>query len=65
MPWPPVRLCKTGCVPFEDEDISTLYKKIVNGDFMIPESLSSDLQDLLSRMISVDPRLRIDMEGIK
>jgi len=52
-------------VPFEDENIGELYKKIVSGDYLLPSGLSPGLKDLIARMLQVDPRARIDMAGIK
>lgn len=52
-------------MPFEDENIGELYKKIVSGDYLLPSGLSHGLKDLITRMLQVDPRARIDMASIK
>ena len=54
-----------GCLPFDDDDIQCLYKKILIGEFVIPSSLSSEAIDLLKKILEVDPKKRITLSGIK
>lgn len=54
-----------GQVPFEDEDISMLYSKIMFGDYEMPEDLSSGLEDLLMSMLETNPVRRPDFEGLE
>lgn len=54
-----------GTLPFDDEHIPTLFKKIKAGYFHLPESLSLGVRDLLRRMITVDPIKRATIEEIR
>ncbi|CAH8630348.1 unnamed protein product [Schistosoma curassoni] len=54
-----------GTLPFDDEHIPTLFKKIKAGYFHLPETLSSGVRDLLRRMITVDPIKRATIEEIR
>ena len=42
-----------GSLPFDDKNVSMLFKKIKNGQFYIPNHLSSEVVDLLSKMLQV------------
>ena len=53
-----------GYLPFDDPKNETLYKKIVQGKFIVPKYLSADAQDLLNRMLIGDPKERIRIEQI-
>ncbi|KAA3677245.1 5'-AMP-activated protein kinase, catalytic alpha subunit [Paragonimus westermani] len=54
-----------GTLPFDDEHIPTLFKKIKAGYFHLPETLSSGVRDLLRRMITVDPIKRATIDEIR
>jgi 5'-AMP-activated protein kinase catalytic alpha subunit len=54
-----------GFLPFEDPNTSNLYKKILKGEFKISKSLSSDAQDLLPRILNVDPDKRYQISEIR
>ena len=56
----------TGGLPFDDPDIKKLLAKVKNGAYVIPgrEICSNQCQDLLSRMLTVDPTQRIQMKDI-
>ena len=58
-----VMLC--GFLPFNDEKNDILYKKIVKGEFFLPKFLSQNAKDLISKILSVDPDLRINIIDIK
>ncbi|KAI7907674.1 kinase-like domain-containing protein [Cokeromyces recurvatus] len=58
-----VMLC--GRLPFDDEYIPTLFKKINGGIFTMPSYLSSDTKALLTSMLVVDPLKRITIQGIR
>ena len=48
-----------GHLPFDDEDLSCLYKKILAGKFEITSSLvSQEARDLLHGIIEKDPKKR-------
>ncbi|KAH9830424.1 snf 1 [Rhodofomes roseus] len=57
-----VMLC--GRLPFEDEDVQSLFTKISQGVYTMPHYLSPDAQDLISRMLAVDPVKRITVPEI-
>lgn len=48
-----------GYLPFCDPDISSLYKKILVGNFKFPAWISEEAKDLISKMLVVNPSKRI------
>eukprot|EP00794_Sanderia_malayensis_P008006 gene8006-8865_t len=54
-----------GSLPFDDEHIPTLFKKIKSGYFSIPPHLSSLPSSLVTSMLQVDPMKRATMDFIK
>jgi len=54
----------TGNLPFDDENIRRLLSKVKTGVYYMPEYLSSDAKNLISRMLVVDPVKRIKMSEI-
>ncbi|KAJ9101974.1 hypothetical protein QFC20_005123 [Naganishia adeliensis] len=58
-----VMLC--GRLPFDDEYIPNLFKKINGGVYTLPSHLSPDAKHLLSRMLVVDPVKRITIPQIR
>ncbi|WWD21907.1 hypothetical protein CI109_106395 [Kwoniella shandongensis] len=58
-----VLLC--GKLPFDDEHIPTLFKKIENGVFHIPSHVSEPARHLLKRMLEVDPLKRATIAEIR
>jgi len=54
-----------GYLPFEDPDTSKLYKKIMAGNYSIPNFLSADAKDLVSKILNIDPETRLDIEQIR
>ena len=57
-----VMLC--GRLPFDDELIPALFKKISNGVYTIPHDLSPGAKHLLTRMLVVNPLNRITVKEI-
>lgn len=57
-----VMLC--GRLPFDDEFIPALFKKISNGVFVLPSHLSQGARHLLKRMLVVNPLDRITVREI-
>lgn len=57
-----VMLC--GRLPFDDEFIPALFKKISNGVYTIPNYLSQGAKNLLTRMLVVNPLNRITIHEI-
>ena len=54
-----------GYLPFEDKNNDKLYKKILNGKFELPSRLSNDCKDLIKKILTVNPKKRIGIDGIK
>lgn len=55
----------TGSLPFFDENVMELYRKIYRGKFKCPSWISPDLEDLLSRLMDTNPETRISIEEIE
>lgn len=54
-----------GTLPFDDEHVPTLFRKIKSGIFPIPEYLNKSVVNLLCQMLQVDPLKRATIEEIK
>lgn len=54
-----------GTLPFDDEHVPTLFRKIKTGVFPIPEYLNKTVVSLLCQMLQVDPLKRANIEEIK
>jgi len=54
-----------GTLPFDDEHVPTLFRKIKSGVFPIPEYLNKSVVSLLTSMLQVDPLKRATIEDIK
>ena len=54
-----------GRLPFDDEYIPTLFRKIAAGHFYLPPYLSSGAQRLIKRMLVVSPVQRITVAEIR
>ena len=54
-----------GCLPFEDQNTSQLYKKILSGEFQIPDFLSPEAKNILKKILITDPDKRADFEILK
>ncbi|KAH7279953.1 hypothetical protein KP509_37G045000 [Ceratopteris richardii] len=54
-----------GSLPFDDENIPNLFKKIKDGIYTLPSHLSAGAKDLILRMLLVDPLKRITIPEIK
>lgn len=52
-------------LPFDDEYIPTLFKKIQSGTFAMPPYISSGAARLIKRMLQVSPVTRITIEEIR
>ncbi|KAL6453233.1 YPK2 Serine/threonine-protein kinase YPK2/YKR2 [Candida maltosa Xu316] len=51
----------TGLPPFYDDDVPTMYKKILQNPLRFPSFLEgTDAQDLLIKLLQKDPSLRLD-----
>lgn len=54
-----------GTLPFDDEHVPTLFRKIKSGIFPIPEYLNKSVVSMLCHMLQVDPMKRATIEDIK
>ncbi|CAI5523665.1 unnamed protein product [Closterium sp. Naga37s-1] len=54
-----------GSLPFDDENIPNLFKKIKGGIYALPHHLSAGARDLIPRMLLVDPMKRITIPEIR
>ncbi|KAH6799093.1 SNF1 kinase-like protein 10 [Perilla frutescens var. frutescens] len=54
-----------GALPFDDENIPNLFKKIKSGLYTLPSHLSSGARELIPRMLVVDPMKRITTREIR
>ncbi|CAK90615.1 unnamed protein product (macronuclear) [Paramecium tetraurelia] len=56
--------CLCGYLPFEDQNTSALYQKILGGTYQMPSHLSRDAQSMISGILTVDPQKRFTIEDI-
>ncbi|XP_061358095.1 SNF1-related protein kinase catalytic subunit alpha KIN10-like [Gastrolobium bilobum] len=54
-----------GTLPFDDENIPNLFKKIKGGIYTLPSHLSPSARDLIPRMLVVDPMKRMTIPEIR
>lgn len=54
-----------GSLPFDDENIPNLFKKIKGGIYTLPGHLSLGARDLIHRMLVVDPMKRVTIPEIR
>lgn len=54
-----------GTLPFDDESIPYLFRKIKGGLYVLPAYLSDYAKDLISKMLITDSLKRITVEGIR
>ncbi|EDV23017.1 uncharacterized protein TRIADDRAFT_37919 [Trichoplax adhaerens] len=54
-----------GSLPFDDEHVPTLFRKIKSGIYSVPSHLSRAATDLLSIMLQVDPLKRAGIQRIR
>ncbi|XP_033607919.1 5'-AMP-activated protein kinase catalytic subunit alpha-2 isoform X2 [Cryptotermes secundus] len=54
-----------GTLPFDDEHVPTLFRKIKSGVFPIPEYLNKTVVSMLCHMLQIDPMKRATIEDIK
>ncbi|KAJ7978925.1 Non-specific serine/threonine protein kinase [Quillaja saponaria] len=55
----------TGCLPFDETDLPTLYKKINAADFSCPVWLSAGAKSLIHKVLDPNPKSRIGIKVIK
>ncbi|XP_024367043.1 SNF1-related protein kinase catalytic subunit alpha KIN10 isoform X3 [Physcomitrium patens] len=54
-----------GSLPFDDENIPNLFRKIKGGIYTLPSHLSPGARDLIPRMLLVDPMKRVTIPEIR
>lgn len=54
-----------GTLPFDDESIPYLFRKIKGGIYILPSYLSDTSKDLISKMLVTDPLKRINIDEIR
>lgn len=54
-----------GCLPFEDNDTSKLYQKILAGQYKIPKHLSEEAKSFLGKILNVNPEKRLNISEMK
>ncbi|KAK7100909.1 5'-AMP-activated protein kinase catalytic subunit alpha-2-like isoform X2 [Littorina saxatilis] len=54
-----------GTLPFDDEHVPTLFRKIKSGIFAIPDYLNKEVVSLLCHMLQVDPLKRATIKDIR
>ncbi|XP_038625787.1 maternal embryonic leucine zipper kinase isoform X1 [Tachyglossus aculeatus] len=53
-----------GFLPFDDDNVMVLYKKITKGKYVVPKWLSIGSTLLLQQMLQVDPKKRISVKHL-
>lgn len=53
-----------GKLPFEDDNLGHLYKKIQSGIYHLPLWLTKDARSVISSMLQVNPRNRITVQQL-
>lgn len=53
-----------GFLPFQDDNIVAMYKKICKGDFRCPPWFSSEARRLVTKLLDPDPSTRISVDKI-
>ena len=54
----------SGHLPFEDRNANSLYKKILEDDFIIPRHISASAKDVLRNILIKDPSKRFKTSDI-
>lgn len=54
-----------GTLPFDDESIPYLFRKIKGGIYILPSYLSDTSKDIISKMLVTDPLKRINIDEIR
>ena len=55
----------SGTLPFDDNNLPSLFQKIREAHFFMPHYLSGQARDLISRMIQANPLNRTSISEIK
>ncbi|KAG7826718.1 hypothetical protein KL920_005320 [Ogataea angusta] len=55
----------TSLPPFYDEDVNTMYRKILNDPLVFPAEFDPDTKDLITRLLNRDPKKRLGYHGVE
>jgi 5'-AMP-activated protein kinase, catalytic alpha subunit len=55
----------TGTLPFDDESVQILFKKIRSGVYTTPDYLSRSVCNLIEKLLTVDPLKRATIKEIR
>ena len=53
-----------GCLPFQDDNLVAMYKKIYRGDFKCPPWFSAEARRLITKLLDPNPNTRITISKI-
>ncbi|KAF6143108.1 hypothetical protein GIB67_041176 [Kingdonia uniflora] len=53
-----------GYLPFNDQNLMAMYRKIYTGSFRVPRWTSPDMKRFISRLLDPNPETRITVDGI-
>ncbi|KAJ3177552.1 MAP/microtubule affinity-regulating kinase 4 [Gaertneriomyces sp. JEL0708] len=53
-----------GHLPFDDDNMKVLYRKIAQGSYTCPDYVNPDARHLISRLITVDPKRRATLDEV-
>ena len=54
-----------GFTPFQDEEESEMFRKIISAEITWPRNIDKIQKDLISKILVPDPQMRISLSGIK
>ncbi|KAJ7962760.1 Non-specific serine/threonine protein kinase [Quillaja saponaria] len=54
----------TGHLPFEDENVMRMYRKVFKAEYELPEGVSMDAKKLISKLLVADPAKRYSIPEI-
>lgn len=54
----------TGLPPFYSEDVQHMYTKIMTAELEIPDTMSPEAADLLSKLLDRDPETRLQVRKV-
>ncbi len=55
----------TGFMPWTERNVNKLAEQINKGEYKIPEQISQECADLISKLLTIDPNKRISIEDAK
>lgn len=54
-----------GSLPFDGNTFQELFTKIINGQYIVPDHVSSECRDLIGRMLVVNPKQRATLDQVR